>query len=128
MFYEELYAALGKLFYHVSGIDGKVTPEEKDALQTCINKTWKPLEGSTDRYGTDQANMIDFSFDFEETEQTSENYLKLFEDFYQENKSSFTPEIIRNILQSSKAIAEAYRGKNKKEKEVFERLINLFEI
>jgi uncharacterized tellurite resistance protein B-like protein len=54
MFYEELYAELGKLFYHVSGIDGKVSPEEKEALKTCINKTWKPMEGSTDRYGTDQ--------------------------------------------------------------------------
>jgi hypothetical protein len=30
-------------------------------------------------------------------------------------------------MQTSKAIADAYRGKNKKEKEVLDRLINLFE-
>jgi len=128
MFYEELYAELGKLFYHVSGIDGKIPAEEKQALQTCISKTWKPMEGSTDRYGTDQAYLINFSFQFEETEPVGENHFKSFENFYGKNKAAFTAEIINNILQTSKAIAEAYRGKNKKEKEVLDRLINLFKI
>ena len=39
MFYEELYASLGKLFYHIAGIDGNVSPDEKEALQKCISKT-----------------------------------------------------------------------------------------
>ncbi len=43
MFYQELYAELGKLFYHVAGIDGKVSPDEKAELQKCISKTWKPM-------------------------------------------------------------------------------------
>ena len=126
MFYEELYAALGKLFYHLAGIDGKISPEEKEALEKCISKTWKPMEGSTDRYGLDRSYLINFSFEFEETETVSENYFRSFENFYQENKSGFTPDIINNIMQTSKAIAEAYRGKNKKEKEVLNRLVKLF--
>ena len=36
MFYEELYAALGKLFYHLAGIDGKISPEEKEAMEKCM--------------------------------------------------------------------------------------------
>jgi len=127
MFYEELYTELGKLFYHISGIDGKIPAEEKQALQTCISKTWKPMEGSIDRYGTDQAYLISFSFQFEEAEPIGENYFKSFENFYRENKSAFTPEIINNILETSKAIAEAYRGKNKKEQKLLDNIIQLFE-
>ena len=125
MFYKELYTELGKLFYHVSGIDGKVSPEEKDALQQCISKTWKPMEDATDRYGTDQAYLINFSFEFEEAQPVPENYFNSFENFYRENKSGFTPEIISNILKTSKAIAEAYRGKNKKEQKVMNKIISL---
>lgn len=127
MFYQELYTELGKLFYHIAGIDGKISAEEKEALQDCINKTWKPMEGSTDMYGTDQAYLINFSFEFEEAEPVSENYFKSYENFYLQNKSNFTPEIISNILNTGKAIAEAYRGKNKQEKEVLNRLVKLFE-
>ena len=127
MFYKELYTELGKLFYHVSDIDGKVSPEEKDALQQCISKTWKPLEDSTDRYGTDQAYLINFSFEFEEAQPVRENYFNSFENFYRENKSGFTPEIISNILKTSKAIAEAYRGKNKKEQKVMNKIISLLQ-
>lgn len=127
MFYQELYAEVGKLFYHVSGIDGKVSPEEKEALQQCINKTWKPMEESIDRHGTDQAYLINFSFEFEEAEPVSENYFKSFEIYYQQNKSAFSTKIKDNILQTGKAIAEAYRGKNKKEQKVLDNIIRLFE-
>ena len=127
MFYQELYAEVGKLFYHIAGIDGKVSPNEKKALQQCINKTWKPMEESIDRHGTDQAYLINFSFEFEEAEPVSENYFKSFEIYYQQNKSAFSTKIKDNILQTGKAIAEAYRGKNKKEQKVLDNIIRLFE-
>ena len=107
---------LGKLFYHIAATDGKVQPSEKEMLQALIQSKWKPLEGSTDKYGTDQANLIDFDFDCEEAEGTSENGLQSFEEFYRDNKSSFSPAIVNKILQTGKAIATAYRGKNKNEK------------
>ena len=127
MFYQELYAEVGKLFYHIAGIDGKVSPNEKKALQQCINKTWKPMEESIDRHGTDQAYLINFSFEFEEAEPVSENFFKSFEIYYQQNKSAFSTKIKDNILQTGKAIAEAYRGKNKKEQKVLDNIIRLFE-
>ena len=127
MFYQELYAEVGKLFYHIAGIDGKVSPNEKEALQTCISKTWKPMEESIDRHGTDQAYLINFSFEFEEAEPVSENFFKSFEIYYQQNKSAFSSKIKDNILQTGKAIAEAYRGKNKKEQKVLDNIIRLFE-
>jgi tellurite resistance protein len=127
MFYEELYPELGRLFYYIAATDGKVQPSEKESLQQLIQSNWKPLEASTDKYGTDQANLIDFAFEYEEAEGEGENGFQSFEAFYLENKSRFSPDIISNILQTGKAIAAAYRGKNKDEKEVLKRIINLFE-
>jgi len=127
MFYEELYPELGKLFYFIAATDGKVQPSEKESLQQLIQSNWKPLESSTDKYGTDQANLINFAFDYEQSEGTMENGFKSFETFYQENKSRFNPVIISNILQTSQAIASAYRGNNKNEREVLDGLTKLFE-
>ena len=84
------------------------------------------MEGSTDKFGTDQANLIDFSFDYEELEGEGENGFQSFEAFYFENKSRFSLEIISNILKTAKAITAAYRGKNKDEKKAMESLLNLF--
>lgn len=126
MFYEKLYAKLGKLFYYIAAVDGKVQPAEKKSLQKLIDNTWKSLESSVDEFGTDRSAVIDFSFDYEESENLTENGLLSFEEFYKENKSRFTPVIINNILETGKAIASAYRGKNKAEKEVLERLKEVF--
>jgi hypothetical protein len=126
MFYEELYPELGKLFYHIAATDGKVQPSEKESLRQLIQSNWKPMEGSTDKFGTDQANLIDFSFDYEELEGEGENGFQSFEAFYFENKSRFSLEIISNILKTAKAITAAYRGKNKDEKKAMESLLNLF--
>jgi len=125
MFYDELYPELGKLFYHIAVTDDKIQLSEKESLQQLIQTNWKPLEGSTDKYGTDQANLIDFSFEYDDVEGEGENALQSFESFYLENKSKFSPDIINNILQTGKAIA--YPGKNNSEKEVLGRLINLLE-
>src|SRR5688572_16185257 len=105
MFYEELYTELGKLFYYIANTDGKVQASERKSLQEMIKNSWKALESSTDQFGTDRANLIDFAFDYEETEGVSQNVLKSFETFYVGNKSKFTSDIISNILQTGKAVA-----------------------
>jgi len=127
MFYEELYPELGKLFYWVAAADGEVKEAEKETLLRLIRETWKPLENSTDEFGMDKANYIDFAFEFAESEDVSDDYFRSFEAFYRQNKSYFTPELINNILQTSKSISKAYRGENKKEKEILVQLANVFE-
>ena len=69
MFYEELYPELGKLFYWVAAADGKIKEAEKETLLRLIRESWKPLEDSTDEFGMDKANLIDFAFEFAETEE-----------------------------------------------------------
>ena len=125
MFYEELYTELGKLFYYLASADGKVRQEERQSLLQLIHNTWEPLEDSPDKYGTDEANIIDFSFDYEEEEGFRENEFESFETFYHANHSKFTPAIIRNILKTCEAISSAYQAKNKTEQVVLDKITKL---
>lgn len=126
MFYEALYPELGKLFYYIAAVDRKVQPAERESLQKLIENTWEPLEDSVDGFGTDRSVLIDSSFDYEESEGSTDDSLQSFEEFYKENKAEFTSVIISNVLKTGKAIASAYRGKNKDEQAVLERLEKLF--
>ncbi len=126
MFYEELYPELGKLFYFIAASDGKINPSERKSLQQFIQNYWKPFENSTDKYGTDLAFLVNFSFDFEETEGFSESGFESFAKFYRINKSKFSKELVNNIVLTSKAIASAYRGRNREEKKILDELAELF--
>ena len=125
MFYEELYIELGRLFYHLAAADGSVQDAEKEALHKLIKTRWKPLEDSEDQFGTDLANLIDFSFDYEASEIETANGLESFTSFYKHNKDEFTKAIKDRIFETAREIADAYRGKNKAEKEIIESLRSL---
>lgn len=122
MFYEELYAELGKLFYQIAAADGKVAAAEKKALDDLVRETWEPLELTTDEFGSDQADLIIAAFDYEEAEGEHEHGLGYFESFFNENRSRFTAAIKKSILQTGQAIAEAYRSKNKREEKLLDQL------
>lgn len=126
MFYENLYPELGKLFYYVASVDGKVQAAEKESLQKLIQESWKPMEDSVDQFGTDLSVLIDASFEFEEMEGIRNDGLKSFEEFYHDNKDKFTPEIISRVLATSKAIASAYHDKNKDEREALKKIEKIF--
>lgn len=127
MFYEELYTELGKLFHHIAAADGKVQIEERETLQELIRTKWKPLEDSEDEYGTDLANLIDFSFEYEESLPEEENGLQSFKEFYKIYKDRFTADMSEKILETAGEIANAYRGKNREERAVLTDLQSLLE-
>lgn len=119
MFYENLYRVLGKLFYSAASADGNVHLSEKEKLHQVVQNIWQPMENSADEFGTDQSNLIEFAFDFEETESVSPEGLTEFEHFYRLNKNEFTLQIKDKVLRTINAINEAYYGENKKEEKLF---------
>lgn len=127
MFYEDLYKVLGGLFYHTAAVDGTVHASEKEKLHQLVQKNWKPVEQSTDEFGTDQASQIEFAFDFEESETINHSGLADFELFYKQHKPAFTPLIKDNILRTIYAVSSAFHGENKKEEALFYRVKNLLE-
>lgn len=127
MFYENLYEVLGKLFYHVAAVEGKVHAAERDKLHQVVQNNWQSLEDSADEYGTDQSSLIEFAFDFEEAESVSPTGLEDFEFFYKQYKHEFTPDIKDKILRTIHAINVAYHGENKREEKLFYRVKKLFD-
>lgn len=125
MFYEDLYTVLGKLFYQIAHADNNVQPAEKKKLQELVISKWEPLESSNDNFGTDKAEIISFAFDFEESESFSDNGFEEFESFYKLYKENFTAKINNNILETVEAVSNAYRGKNKAEDELINKLKQL---
>lgn len=125
MFYEELYAVLGRLFYYTAALDGRIQPAEKKKLHELVVQSWQQLEGSTDEFGTDQSALIEFSFDFEEAESFVPQGLQDFEIFYKQYKKEFTPEIKDRILRTIYAITDVWYRENKKEQEMFSRVKTL---
>jgi hypothetical protein len=122
---EDFYRVLGKLFFAIASIDGGIRPAERKSLHRIILNTWDPIESAVDDYGTDLAEEIEFSFDYEEEEGNTEEDYRDFENFYSRNKSVFGKGLKNNILKTATAIANAYRGENKREKEFLEKLRSL---
>ncbi len=125
MFYEDLYTVLGKLFYHIAYADKKIQPAEREKLHELVISNWKPLESSKDKYGTDNAEIIEFAFDFEDAESFADTGFEEFENFYNLYKKMFTPEINSNISGTAKAVAAAYRGENEAEHKALKKLQHL---
>ena len=111
-----LYENLGKLFYAVASIDGSVHTKEIDHLKSFIRSYWLDIDAIEDEYGTDAAFRIETTFDWSlEYDKDAKESFEEFKEFYREHLGIFTPTIKRLILDTAKAMAGAYAGKNKAE-------------
>lgn len=112
----ELYSNLGKLFYAIAHSDGKVHRKEINHLRSYIRSYWLEIDAIEDEFGTDAAFRIETTFDWSlENERDAEISYKEFRAFYLDQVNLFTPLIKRLVLDTAKAIANAYAGKNKAE-------------
>lgn len=125
--YQRIYEKLGYLFYALAAADNVVPPREADRLREMVKKIWVPLENSTDEFGTDAAFYIDISFEYllNESIDAAEAFQE-FENYYLEHSAAFSKGLHDKIKTTAKAIAQAFRGKNKKESAMLQRLNHLF--
>ncbi|XMO87438.1 hypothetical protein AAFN75_03965 [Algibacter sp. AS12] len=113
----QFYQNLGKLFYAIAAIDGKVSAKEFEKLKLLVKKQWLEVDAIEDAFGTDAAYQIEFVFDWL-NEARSLNTKTCFDDFINYKKSQshlFTKEIKSLILKTASAIAYAFSGINKSE-------------
>ena len=125
--YQRIYEKLGYLFYALAAADNVVPPREADRLREMVKKIWVPLEDSTDEFGTDAAFYIDISFEYllNEGIEAAEAFQE-FENYYREHSGAFSKGLHDKIKTTARTIAQAFRGKNKKESAMLERLNHLF--
>ena len=126
MFRKKLHFELGNFFYAISGIGDNISIEEKIAMQESITEVWEYFSKPPDSYSINTGISIKLSFGPGEDNCFNENSFKSFEQFYLSNKSLFTPEIIMNIMLTSKAIAQSYYDNNEDDTTVLNQFENIF--
>lgn len=114
--YEDFYKEVGNLFYAIAAVDGKISRNEKKMITSLVRYTWRPLENSTDKYGTDAANIILFQFDVNDGFNASPaDQFKNFVDYFDENRNGISPSLKEKILSGARNIAESTRRINNAE-------------
>ncbi|TNE80459.1 MAG: hypothetical protein EP332_07540 [Bacteroidetes bacterium] len=123
MNYQELYPALGKLFYAIASSDGKVEKAETLRLKEDLDAIWLPMESSTDLYGSDAAHSIWFNFElcFDGEWEAADAWAE-FLGYYRIHESAFDAELKSRINKSAAAIAHSFSGFNKAELEYLSKL------
>lgn len=123
MIYEKFYSELGKLIYAATYIDGAITEKEKSTLQNIIKEELIPSEKHLDKFGTNTAHYPEIELDFlDENIIDTESAFNSFIDFVEDHHTAFDSNMKKTSLHIVKEIAAAYKGINKKEKELLEKL------
>ena len=123
MIYKEFYSEVGKLLYAVADIDHVITQQEKNKLQDIVKKELVPAEQHKDAFGTDAAYYTEIEFDFlDEQIEDAETAFESFIDFVEEHHTALDKKMKKVCLHITQELADAYRGTNKKEKQLLEKL------
>jgi uncharacterized tellurite resistance protein B-like protein len=129
MYYKEFYSELGKLLYAVADIDGMITHQEKRKLQEIVKKELVPSEKHLDEFGTDAAYYSEIEFDFQDEEiGDAEAAFNSFIDFVEDHHTAFDEKMLKACLHVARELAAAYRGTNRKEKALVDKLKNQLEL
>ncbi|AOW19540.1 tellurite resistance TerB family protein [Urechidicola croceus] len=121
----QFYQNLGKIFYAVAASDKVVRDEEFQTLKEVIKSHWMDIDNIEDEFGMDSALQIEIVFDWfnaNENELHADDCFNDFKDFKKEHESIFTPKVERTIWRTCIAIADAFYGKNKAEKEMLAKI------
>lgn len=123
MMYKEFYSEFGKLLYSVVDIDGVINKKEKQALKDIVKNELVPTERHTDAFGTNAAFYSEMEFDFlDEGISDAEAAFESFIDFVEDHHTAFDEGMKKVCLHLVKRLSAAYRGTNKKEKVLIEKL------
>ena len=118
-----MYQNLGKLFYAVAAADGIIRDEEIKALHKVVVNRWQNIDDEEDDFGMDAAFQIEIVFEWlNDQDISAEQCYKDFKFFKSRHESLFTTKINRIIWRTVVAIADAFHGKNKAEKEMLAKI------
>ncbi|MGI8600949.1 MAG: hypothetical protein ACR2KB_16965 [Chitinophagaceae bacterium] len=129
MGYRKLYEAVGYLFHSIAFADKKITIPETNALTNAVKEKWVSIEKGRDAFGTDEAHYISITFDYlAESEMPVDESWEYFENYFNENKELFTPELKNLIYSTSHSIANATASISKSESDLLMHLKKLLNI
>lgn len=123
------YKELGNLFYAIAAADKHVSDKEKKVMDDEVQHAWKHFDGSTDRFGSDRAFLIEFEFEtMEDNNEPAEDAFRSFEMYFRENEEKIDTRTRTRIFSSARHIAEVVRKINKDELAYLMRLKELMKV
>lgn len=123
MNYKDFYSEFGKLMYAVADIDGVITQQEKKEMLDIVKKELEPEEIHKDERGMNTALYSELEFDFLEEEiADAETAFESFIDFIEDHHTALDERMKKTCIKVAEKLAEAYRGTNKKEKLLIQKL------
>lgn len=123
MIIRSYYKELGKLLYAVAKADGKINPHEVKELKRIIKSELVPAEKETDKFGTDAAFYTEFEFEaYEELDMDADLAYDSFISFVKEHNNYVTLEMREKAYFLATNVSDAFKGKNKAEKNLITRL------
>ena len=127
---ELFYLALGKLLYAVAIADDSISKKEKQTISNLISERLLQKERETDRYGTNDAWITQFSFETSEAmslkeEEAFDNFLEFTHEF----RNELSEDELSLCLKLAEHLSDAYCHVNNKEnKLLIELRINLMSL
>jgi uncharacterized tellurite resistance protein B-like protein len=117
------YKELGKLLYAIAKADGTINSNEIQELKRITKSELVPNENQTDAFGTTSAFYTEFEFDFyQDLDIDADLAYDSFISFVKENENYITPEMREKAYDMAINIANTFKGKNKSEKKMIDRL------
>lgn len=123
MRYKNFYSELGKLLYAVAKADGTISEKEAKEIHKAVAEELVPQEPNTDEFGTDAAHFAEIEFEImDETMADPEMAFDSFITYVEDHHTAFDSRLQRITLEVAQRVAESYRGLNRKEAEILDRL------
>ena len=120
---ELFYTALGKLLYAVALADDSISKKEKDTISNLISERLLQKERETDKFGTSDAWITQFSFETSEAMSLKEDEaFESFLEFTHEYRNELTEDELNLCLKLAEHLSEAYRHVNNKENKLLNEL------
>ncbi len=120
---EQLYAALGHLFYGIAASDGRVSPEETAKLKKLVRQQWMPVEPGQDEAGTDLAYYIEIGFDHaNEAGLSADKAFDRFRKGYGDLADLFDTSTRNMVMRTAQAVADALGNRSQHEQRILEQL------
>ena len=122
----EFYRQLGSLFYAVAASDKVVHPLEIKTLKELIIREWNTNEVYREHFGADVIFQMETVFHWlEKNESNPQESFKKFREYYLANKSLFTTDRKKLILETASKIARSFSSINKSELIILSKLDQL---
>ncbi|WP_442267584.1 hypothetical protein ACSIGC_07910 [Tenacibaculum sp. ZS6-P6] len=112
----KFYQNIAKVFYAIAKSDNHINLHEINALKQVVKDKWLMIDETFDVFGTDTAYQIEVVFDWLYSKNaTTNDCFSDFIEYYYNHPYFFTDDVKHLILETSNLIANAFKGKNKSE-------------